>query len=133
MPSDSDNRARIAVVGATGAVGRVTMALLRERGYASVRAFANSSGASRGRSRASATSSSIRSASRARKLALTTTVSLPALAVSTPPAGLSISLALLPWAGLAAYWLLSRPVQTALEWSWASYLRSELDELGITA
>jgi aspartate-semialdehyde dehydrogenase len=33
--------ARIAVVGATGAVGRVTMTLLRERGYANVRAFAS--------------------------------------------------------------------------------------------
>ena len=33
--------ARIAVIGATGAVGRVTMALLRERGYANVRAFAS--------------------------------------------------------------------------------------------
>jgi aspartate-semialdehyde dehydrogenase len=33
--------ARIAVVGATGAVGRVTMALLRERGYNNVRAFAS--------------------------------------------------------------------------------------------
>ena len=34
--------ARIAVVGATGAVGRVTMALLRERGYTNVRALASS-------------------------------------------------------------------------------------------
>jgi len=33
--------ARIAVVGATGAVGRVTMSLLRERGYRNVRAFAS--------------------------------------------------------------------------------------------
>jgi len=32
---------RIAVVGATGAVGAVTLRLLRERGYASVRAFAS--------------------------------------------------------------------------------------------
>jgi aspartate-semialdehyde dehydrogenase len=32
---------RIAVVGATGAVGRVTIALLRERGYGNVRAFAS--------------------------------------------------------------------------------------------
>jgi aspartate-semialdehyde dehydrogenase len=32
---------RIAVVGATGAVGRVTMRLLRERGYENVRAFAS--------------------------------------------------------------------------------------------
>jgi aspartate-semialdehyde dehydrogenase len=36
------NDARIAVVGATGAVGRVTMALLRERGYDNVRALASS-------------------------------------------------------------------------------------------
>jgi aspartate-semialdehyde dehydrogenase len=35
------NDARIAVVGATGAVGKVTMALLRERGYRNVRAFAS--------------------------------------------------------------------------------------------
>ncbi len=34
-------RARVAVVGATGAVGRVTLALLRERGYGDVRAFAS--------------------------------------------------------------------------------------------
>jgi aspartate-semialdehyde dehydrogenase len=33
--------ARIAVVGATGAVGRIAMALLRERGYDNVRAFAS--------------------------------------------------------------------------------------------
>ena len=33
--------ARIAVVGATGAVGRVTLQLLRERGYENVRAFAS--------------------------------------------------------------------------------------------
>jgi aspartate-semialdehyde dehydrogenase len=33
---------RIGVVGATGAVGRVTMALLGERGYSNVRAFASS-------------------------------------------------------------------------------------------
>jgi aspartate-semialdehyde dehydrogenase len=32
---------RIGVVGATGAVGRVTLRLLRERGYANVRAFAS--------------------------------------------------------------------------------------------
>jgi aspartate-semialdehyde dehydrogenase len=32
---------RIAVVGATGAVGRVTVGLLRERGYSDVRAFAS--------------------------------------------------------------------------------------------
>ena len=35
------SRARIAVVGATGAVGAVTLALLRERGYDDVRAFAS--------------------------------------------------------------------------------------------
>jgi aspartate-semialdehyde dehydrogenase len=33
---------RIAVIGATGAVGAVTLRLLRERGYSSVRAFASS-------------------------------------------------------------------------------------------
>ena len=33
---------RIGVVGATGAVGRVTLDLLRERGHESVRAFASS-------------------------------------------------------------------------------------------
>jgi aspartate-semialdehyde dehydrogenase len=37
LPSD----ARIGVVGATGAVGRVTLQLLRERGYEHVRAFAS--------------------------------------------------------------------------------------------
>ena len=36
------SRARIGVVGATGAVGRVTLALLRERGHDQVRAFASS-------------------------------------------------------------------------------------------
>ena len=35
------NDARIGVVGATGAVGQVTMRLLRERGYGNVRAFAS--------------------------------------------------------------------------------------------
>jgi aspartate-semialdehyde dehydrogenase len=35
------NDAAIGVVGATGAVGRVTVALLRERGYENVRAFAS--------------------------------------------------------------------------------------------
>ncbi len=35
-------RPRIGVVGATGAVGRVTLALLRERGHEQVRAFASS-------------------------------------------------------------------------------------------
>ena len=34
--------ARIGVVGATGAVGTVTLRLLRERGYRNVRAFASS-------------------------------------------------------------------------------------------
>ena len=33
--------ARVGVVGATGAVGTVTLALLRERGYENVRAFAS--------------------------------------------------------------------------------------------
>ena len=33
---------RIAVVGATGAVGAVTLQLLRERGYEQIRAFASS-------------------------------------------------------------------------------------------
>jgi aspartate-semialdehyde dehydrogenase len=37
-----DSEARIGVVGATGAVGRVTLELLRERGYGNVRAFASS-------------------------------------------------------------------------------------------
>jgi aspartate-semialdehyde dehydrogenase len=41
MRSDLANDLRIAVVGATGAVGRVTIALLRERGYDNVRAFAS--------------------------------------------------------------------------------------------
>jgi aspartate-semialdehyde dehydrogenase len=36
-----DRSARIGVVGATGAVGPVTLALLRERGYTNVRAFAS--------------------------------------------------------------------------------------------
>jgi aspartate-semialdehyde dehydrogenase len=39
--SSVDRSARIGVVGATGAVGRVTLALLRERGYDHVRAFAS--------------------------------------------------------------------------------------------
>jgi aspartate-semialdehyde dehydrogenase len=38
--SSADNP-RVGVVGATGAVGQVTMRLLRERGYANVRAFAS--------------------------------------------------------------------------------------------
>jgi aspartate-semialdehyde dehydrogenase len=36
-----DKSARVGVVGATGAVGRVTLALLQERGYENVRAFAS--------------------------------------------------------------------------------------------
>jgi aspartate-semialdehyde dehydrogenase len=36
------DRPRIGVVGATGAVGRITLELLRERGYGDVRAFASS-------------------------------------------------------------------------------------------
>ena len=35
------DRPRIGVVGATGAVGTVTLSLLRERGYEHVRAFAS--------------------------------------------------------------------------------------------
>jgi aspartate-semialdehyde dehydrogenase len=38
---------RIGVVGATGAVGRVTLGLLRERGYRNIRAFASSRSAGR--------------------------------------------------------------------------------------
>jgi aspartate-semialdehyde dehydrogenase len=41
MHSDGDSP-RIGVVGATGAVGRVTLRLLRERGYTDVRPFASS-------------------------------------------------------------------------------------------
>ena len=41
------NDARIGVVGATGAVGTVTLRLLRERGYANVRAFASARSAGR--------------------------------------------------------------------------------------
>src|SRR6266545_1548560 len=40
-PSSLDKSARIGVVGATGAVGTVTLELLRERGYRNVRAFAS--------------------------------------------------------------------------------------------
>ena len=40
-------RARIGVVGATGAVGTVTLRLLRERGYGNVRAFASARSAGR--------------------------------------------------------------------------------------
>jgi aspartate-semialdehyde dehydrogenase len=39
--SSLDRSARIGVIGATGAVGPVTMELLRERGYENVRAFAS--------------------------------------------------------------------------------------------
>ncbi|MFL5946090.1 MAG: aspartate-semialdehyde dehydrogenase, partial [Gaiellaceae bacterium] len=39
--------ARIGVVGATGAVGTVTLELLRERGYENVRAFASARSAGR--------------------------------------------------------------------------------------
>jgi aspartate-semialdehyde dehydrogenase len=42
-----DKSARIGVVGATGAVGTVTLELLRERGYESVRAFASARSAGR--------------------------------------------------------------------------------------
>jgi aspartate-semialdehyde dehydrogenase len=40
-----DNATRIGVVGATGAVGRVTLEVLRERGYKNVRAFASAQSA----------------------------------------------------------------------------------------
>ena len=39
--SSLDRTTRIGVVGATGAVGTVTLELLRERGYENVRAFAS--------------------------------------------------------------------------------------------
>src|SRR5688500_14695686 len=39
--SSLDRSPRIGVVGATGAVGTVTLDLLRERGYGNVRAFAS--------------------------------------------------------------------------------------------
>jgi aspartate-semialdehyde dehydrogenase len=42
-----DRSARIGVVGATGAVGKVTLELLRERGYENVRAFASARSAGR--------------------------------------------------------------------------------------
>jgi aspartate-semialdehyde dehydrogenase len=42
-----DRATRIGVVGATGAVGRVTLELLRERGYENVRAFASARSAGR--------------------------------------------------------------------------------------
>ena len=41
------HNARIGVVGATGAVGTVTLRLLRERGYENVRAFASARSAGR--------------------------------------------------------------------------------------
>src|SRR5262245_1004785 len=41
MPSTLVSGVRVGVVGATGAVGRVTLELLRERGYENVRAFAS--------------------------------------------------------------------------------------------
>ncbi len=41
MVSSSETRPRIGVVGATGAVGTVTLELLRERGYRDVRLFAS--------------------------------------------------------------------------------------------
>src|SRR4051812_46997253 len=40
-PSSLDKSARIGVVGATGAVGTVTLDLLRDRGYGAVRALAS--------------------------------------------------------------------------------------------
>jgi aspartate-semialdehyde dehydrogenase len=43
----SQRDARIGVVGATGAVGTVTLRLLRERGYENVRAFASARSAGR--------------------------------------------------------------------------------------
>ena len=46
-PSSLDKSARIGVVGATGAVGTVTLELLRERGYTNVRAFASARSAGR--------------------------------------------------------------------------------------
>ena len=45
--SSLDRSARIGVVGATGAVGTVTLELLRQRGYSNVRAFASSRSAGR--------------------------------------------------------------------------------------
>jgi aspartate-semialdehyde dehydrogenase len=42
-----DSSVRIGIVGATGAVGTVTLELLRERGYANVRAFASARSAGR--------------------------------------------------------------------------------------
>ena len=46
-PSSLDRDARIGVVGATGAVGTVTLGLLQERGYSNVRAFASARSAGR--------------------------------------------------------------------------------------
>ena len=48
-PSDSTPDVRIGVVGATGAVGTVTLALLAERGFENVRAFASTRSAGRHR------------------------------------------------------------------------------------
>jgi aspartate-semialdehyde dehydrogenase len=45
--SSLDSAARIGVVGATGAVGTVTLEILRERGYGDVRAFASARSAGR--------------------------------------------------------------------------------------
>ena len=39
--SEASSEPRIGVVGATGAVGRITLALLREKGYSNVRAYAS--------------------------------------------------------------------------------------------
>ena len=41
MPSAAGAGTRIGVVGATGAVGKVTLGLMAERGYDDVRAFAS--------------------------------------------------------------------------------------------
>lgn len=38
--------------------------------------------------------------------------------------GVAISAALLGWAGLGAYWLISRPTRIALSWAWSSYTRA---------
>jgi aspartate-semialdehyde dehydrogenase len=45
--AEPDRQQRIGVVGATGAVGTITLELLRERGYANVRAFASARSAGR--------------------------------------------------------------------------------------
>ena len=41
MSAQTPSRPRIGVVGATGAVGTITLELLRERGYDDVRLFAS--------------------------------------------------------------------------------------------